>query len=143
MNEKELIQYVKNLNVEIEFRNIGKPPQEREEFYDIKKVLQGFHKIQQKEEKKEFRDKHDCKYCLYFENPRRCEAIGSCPLIDGEKFEELSKPYKCSLDVDGSCPYGRTLEVCIGFCLNNIVKKHQEKWSVRYESKARRNNTGV
>jgi hypothetical protein len=133
MNEKELIQYVQKLNNEIEVKNKTRPPLEQEELYDINMVLKGFYQIQRKDEIKAFREIHECKFCLYFDKPRKCKAKDSCPLEKGVEIEKPIKAKKCIRDEAGNCPYGRAIEVCIGYCINDMVKEHRKKWSFRYE----------
>jgi len=137
VNEKELTQYVKQLNTDIELRNMGKPPQEREELYNIKKVLKGYHRIKWNDDVKEFRKQHDCNYCFYYTKPRRCKAIKSCPLEMGEGFNYEEKDIKkCPKDAEGNCQYGRGVEKCVGYCIKDMVKEHREQWAFRYGKKS-------
>ena len=129
MREKELIEYVEQLNIEIEISNITKPPHRRVKPYDIKKVLQGYNRIMWKSNIKAFRERHDCKYCLYFEKPRQCKAMLRCPLESGKEFtDKVEEPKICIKDAEGNCPYGKSANSCIGYCMKEIVKDHNKRW---------------
>ncbi|RDY32000.1 hypothetical protein [Lachnotalea glycerini] len=129
MNKKELIEYVEQLNIDIEFSNITKPPHERVKPYDITKILEGYHSIMWKEDIKAFRKKYDCQYCFYYEKPRQCKAMIRCPLEDGKTFtDKVAEPKKCIKDEKGTCPYGKCVEICIGYCMKEIVEDHNKRW---------------
>ncbi|MBP3234956.1 MAG: hypothetical protein J6M65_11115 [Eubacterium sp.] len=122
----DLITYVTELNNEIRQRNLENPDGKQEKELNLSYILKRYEKIKKKEEIKQFRELHECKYCLYFDKPRRCMAIDSCP-IEGE-FETSKKEEKPVLkcpkyDQDKTCPYANETGTCFGYCVKEVMKE--------------------
>ena len=128
-NEKELIALVDHINTDIEFANNTRTVVDKEKTLDLNYILKKYRAIKDKDDIKSFREKHDCRYCLYYERPRKCFERMHCPLANGEHFDKdevIVKP-KCSKDEEGNCPYGNENGTCFGFCLQEIVKNFNKE----------------
>ncbi len=122
----DLISYVTELNMEIRKRNEECPDGEQEKELNLSYILKRYEKIKKQEEIQQFRELHECRYCLYFDKPRRCMAIDTCP-IEGE-FPNLKKPEKPKLrcpkyNHEKSCPYGNDVGTCFGFCAKEAMEE--------------------
>lgn len=129
----DLIVYVTQLNAEIREKNKTLPKEEKEKELNLSYILKRYEKIKKKDEIKNFREDHDCKYCLYFEEPRRCMAVKHCPLDDVSKSDyrdvyEERKYITCpKYDKYKPCPYGNEVGNCFGYCARDIVKEIKQK----------------
>lgn len=92
-----------------------------------------------KEAVREYRRIHECKYCPYYERPRRCEGELHC-LIEQELRKEENRSKKqnkkpCPHDEEGGCPYANESGTCFGFCLQKILKEmhHDYREEQRHE----------
>ncbi len=99
---------------------------------------------------KQYRREHDCKYCKYYEKPRKCNGEFHC-LIEEEQILEQKrrqekrpdKQRKCPKDTEGNCPYGNDVGTCFGFCWQEILKEFRAKRGNHYEKEAEdKNNDG-
>ena len=126
-HEKDLVRLVKEINSDIEFENITKSKKDKEELLDLDYVIKRYKKIRYRIEKKEFREKNDCKYCYYYEN-KMCKAVRKCPIEEEEKRFTRRKPHKprCPKDKEGNCPYGNDVGTCFGFCWKEILAEHNQ-----------------
>lgn len=137
-NEAEFIEFVENLNIDIEFANISRSTKEQEHILDLNYLIKRYREIKPKVDAKVFKERYDCKYCLYYERPRRCFETEKCPLDEHGALKPLPEPKKCIRDKDGTCPYGRGIEACIGYCIKDIVEEHRKQWAYRYVETASR-----
>lgn len=128
-NEKQLIEFVNQLNMELANSNSVNSEMEQETLINIGYILKRYRKIKEREEKKVFREVHDCEYCLYYRNPRRCSVTKWCPMESGNKTgeKEVSKLPICPKDKEGNCPYGNEIGTCFGFCLQKILSEFNKK----------------
>ncbi|MFV0466462.1 MAG: hypothetical protein ACK5ML_10355 [Lachnospiraceae bacterium] len=128
-SKKDLIKLVKRMNEDIEFKNITRPDNDKLELLDLDYILKRYKTIKYNDDLKTFREEHDCKYCLYYEKPRRCKAKKKCPLDSEEDFEEkkIVQKIKCPKDKEGNCPYGNEVGTCFGFCMQKIVNEFKEE----------------
>jgi len=127
-SEQDLIDLVQKINDDIEFQNLINKDGEKKELLDVKYLLKRYRTIKRRDSVKEFRLKHDCANCLYYEKPRRCEARDYCFLDEDDMVEpEVSVKVKCHKDKEGNCPYGNEVGTCFGFCLRKILEEHQDK----------------
>ncbi len=128
-NEQELIALVKQINAEIEFPNITREATEKEKTLNLDYLLKRYRTIKGREDTKDFREKHDCEYCLYYERPRKCFEKIKCPLESGKEFKEkeIVEKIKCPKDKEGNCPYGNEVGTCFGFCMQKIVNEFKEE----------------
>lgn len=78
-DEKELINYVKQINADITYANQHNKKDVLRELIDVDEVLCLYRKMKRKEEIYAFRIKHDCKSCYYFQE-RVCWGIKECLL---------------------------------------------------------------
>lgn len=131
-NIYDLILCVSEINEDIREQNKTRKSDEQEKELNLNYILNRYEKIKRKDEIKEFRELHECKYCLYFEKPRKCLAINRCPLDEGElwKLEGKKKNYlKCpKYDKNQPCLYANEVGTCFGFCALDIlreIKKHK------------------
>ena len=135
-NVFDLINYVSELNAGIRERNKILPPDKREKELNLSYILKRYEKMKRKEEIAEFREKHECKYCLYFDKPRRCMAADNCP-IENEfdwKIKEEKRYIQCPrYEIEGPCPYGNEVGTCFGYCARDIVKEMKTKKVVTNE----------
>ncbi|MFV0342814.1 MAG: hypothetical protein ACK5JH_07950 [Anaerocolumna sp.] len=128
-NEQELTALVKQINAEIEFANITRAATEKEKTLNLDYLLKRYRTIKGREDTKNFREEHDCEYCLYYERPRKCFEKTRCPLDSGIDFEEkeIDQKIKCPKDKEGNCPYGNEVDTCFGFCMQKIVNEFKEE----------------
>lgn len=128
-SEKEFIKLIEDINTDIEFNNLRKSIFDREKLLDKNYLLKRYREIKRREDKKSFREKHDCEYCLYYEKPRRCFETRYCPLEEGKDFEEAKNKKKsnCPKDKEGNCPYANDVGTCFGFCMVEIIKEVKER----------------
>lgn len=126
-HEQQLINIVRELNSDIEFSNLTKKKSEQEPLLDLDYVLKRYKKIKYRIDKKEFREEHDCAFCLYFEN-RTCKAVNRCPIDEKEKrrFSRTPEQTPCPKDEEGNCPYGNDVGTCFGFCWKEILEEYHE-----------------
>lgn len=126
--EQELIDLVQAINADIEFQNLTRADGEKQELLDIKYLLKRFRTIKNRDSIKEFRIKHDCAHCYYFEKPRRCKGMDKCFLDEDEVPEpEIEERPRCSRDKEGNCPYGNEVGTCFGYCWKEILNEFKEK----------------
>jgi len=132
-SEEQFMQLVHRLNQDIEFRNITKAKAERESLLDVSYLLKRYRKMKHQEEKKAFRERYDCDYCLYNERPRRCHTTPErgCPLENGKQIKEVEKMPTCPKDQNGNCPYGNEVGTCFGFCYQQILPEFYKERSGR------------
>lgn len=129
-NKEQFMELVKQLNLDIAFRNTTSSRIEKEPLLDLEYLLKRYHKIMAREEKKELRKIHDCEYCLYYEKPKRCYTTKECPLERGErsKKKEDIRLSTCPRDKEGNCPYGNDVGTCFGFCFQEmLIEYHANK----------------
>lgn len=127
-NEQELIELVQAINADIEFQNLKRADEEKQELLDIKYLLKRYRTIKHRDSIKEFRIKHDCAHCYYFEKPRRCKAMDKCFLDEDEVQEqEVEVQPRCSRDKEGNCPYGNEVGTCFGYCWREILDEFKKK----------------
>lgn len=126
-NEEEFIQLIDQINTDIEFDNYFKKDKPAEELLDKKYLIERYRILAAKEIRKVFREEHDCKYCLYYEN-RTCSASRICPIEEQDKKERHREPekVKCPKDEEGNCPYGNDVGTCFGYCWKKILEDHYE-----------------
>ena len=130
-NVFDLIVYVSELNADIRKRNEQFPKGKQENELNLSYILKRYEMIKKKEEIAEFRELHECKYCMYFDKPRRCMAIDTCP-IEGD-FPNAKKAderpiLKCPrYDKDAPCPYGNEAGTCFGFCTKEVIEEMKMK----------------
>lgn len=126
---EKFIEFIKQLNADIESGNIAKAKEEKESLLNLEYLLRQYRKIKSKEDKKVFREFYDCEYCLYYQKPRRCYAAKDCPLEVGKeiKKKEVVKLPTCPKDKEGNCPYGNEVGTCFGFCLKEILAEFYNK----------------
>lgn len=138
-SKEELIKYVEQCNNEIEFDNYLKPVDQRDPLLDLDYILKRYGQINYRERAQSFREKHDCKYCLYYEKPRQCFETKKCPLESDGFFPEMKIPFvpTCSKDLEGICPYKNEVGTCFGPCLREIVKEYRAR--KKNESEAKHN----
>lgn len=126
----DLIKYVAELNAEIRQRNKERTDGKKEKELNLSYILKRYEKIRKQEEIAAFRELHECKYCLYFEKPRRCMAIDTCP-IEGDfpNAKSDEKPVlRCpKYDKDSPCPYGNEVGTCFGFCTKKVIEDMKKK----------------
>ena len=82
-----------------------------------------------------FREAYNCKHCLYFEKPRLCLAMNSCPL-DEKRIPgavRVKNFQMCPKDEVGNCPYGNDAGTCFGFCWKEILKDFYKKGESKEE----------
>lgn len=126
-SEQELIELVKSINAEIERSNRNRPIGEREEVLKLDYILDRYRTIQNRENAKAFKEKHECRYCIYYARPRRCFARKECPLEKGETFEEVVETVRrCSRNKKEICPYANESGTCFGFCPKQIMEEFRE-----------------
>ena len=127
-SEEEFLQLIREINTDIEFKNYFQKDKPAEELLDEKYLLSRYKVLAFREARKEFREEHDCQYCMYFEN-KSCKANKKCPLDEQEEQEKHKKPEKpkCPKDKEGNCPYGNESGTCFGFCWKDILKEYEEK----------------
>lgn len=128
-SEEEFLELIREINTDKEFDNYFKKDKPAEKLLDEKYLIGRYRALIAKEERKTFREEHDCKYCMYYEN-KSCKACTTCPLEEDEKREKESrrgsvKP-RCSKDEEGNCPYGNDIGTCFGFCWKTILEEHYE-----------------
>lgn len=124
------MELVKQLNLDIAFRNTTSSGTDKEPLLDLEYLLKRYRKIKTREEKKALRKIHDCEYCLNYEKPKRCTTTKQCPLEMGErsKKKEDVRLSICPRDKEGNCPYGNDEGTCFGFCLKKIlIEFHENK----------------
>ena len=122
-NKEQFMELVKQLNLDIAFRNTTRSGAEKEPLLNLEYLLKRYHKIKAREEKNALRKLHDCDYCLYYEKPRRCYATKQCPMEMEKRImkkEEVKQP-TCQRDKEGNCPYGNAVGTCFGFCFQEIL----------------------
>ena len=126
-NVFDLIMYVSELNADIRKRNEHFPKEKHEKELNLSYILKRYERIKKKEEIAEFRALHECKYCLYFEKPRRCMAIDTCPIegdFPGSKQPDEKPVLKCpKYNQDVPCPYGNESGTCFGFCTKKVLEE--------------------
>jgi hypothetical protein len=127
-SKEELIKYVEQCNNEIEFDNYLKPVDQRDPLLDMDYILKRYGQISYRERAQNFREKHDCKYCLYYEKPRQCFETKKCPLdLDGSYAKtKVAFVPTCSRDLEGKCPYGNEVGTCFGCCYRDVLKGYRE-----------------
>lgn len=127
-SEQELIDLVEAINTDIEFQNLIRKNEEMQELLDIKYLLRRFRSIKHRDKIKEFRIKHDCAHCYYYEKPRRCKGMDKCYLEDDEAQEpEMGENHHCSRDKEGDCPYANEAGTCFGYCWKEILNEFKKK----------------
>lgn len=126
-HEQQLIDIVRELNSDIEFSNLSKKDNEKEPLLDLEYVLRRYKSIKYRNDKKDFREEHDCAYCLYFEK-KTCKAVYRCPIDekDKRKFTRTPEQTPCPKDEEGNCPYGNDVGTCFGFCWKDILQEFNE-----------------
>lgn len=126
-SEEDFLKLIEQINTDIEFDNYFKKDKPAEKLLDKKYLITRYRALAAKEKRKSFREEHDCKYCLYYEN-KSCKADRVCPIEVQEKAENNRKPEKakCSKDKEGNCPYGNDVGTCFGFCWRKILDEHYE-----------------
>lgn len=136
-SREEFIRLITLMNEDIQLKNITRKDDEKQELLDLKYLLRRYGAISSRDAIKLFREIHDCKNCLYYEKPRRCQATKSCPLQKGEIPDWLPEKYRCPKDSEGNCPYGNEVGTCFRFCWNEILadnKTAKEKSGDRRET---------
>lgn len=123
-SEKEFLELIDQINTDIEFDNYFKKDKPAEELLDKKYLIGRYRALVAKEQRKSFREEHDCKYCLYYEN-KSCKANKVCPIEEQENRREPEK-IRCPKDKEGNCPYGNDVGTCFGFCWKKILEEHYE-----------------
>ncbi|MGL5260438.1 MAG: hypothetical protein ACRC7V_10050 [Lachnospiraceae bacterium] len=93
-SRKDLIRLIKIINTDIEFKNITRNPEDREETIDLDKILKRYDDFNSKKKLVKFREEYDCKHCILFKKPRQCNANGSCPLEENPREARKSKLQK-------------------------------------------------
>lgn len=106
-SEDEFRQLIEQINTDIEFANYFQKDKPTEELMDMKYLVGRYRALVAKENRRIFREKHDCQYCFYFES-KRCKASKKCPLDESKKSKNRAVIRKegCLKDKDGNCPYG-------------------------------------
>lgn len=126
-SEQELIALVQTINSDIESSNRSRPLEEREEALKLDYILSRYRIIRNREDAKEFREKHECRYCMYYAKPRRCFARKECPLEKGKTFEKVVETvHRCSKNEKEICPYANDSGTCFGFCPKQIMEEFRE-----------------
>lgn len=127
-SEQELIDLVQAINDDIEFQNLTKEDEDKQEPLDINYLLKRYRTIKRRDAIEDFREEHDCAHCFYYEKPRRCKAIDKCFLDEDEvQNMDTEKKTRCSRDSEGTCPYGNEVGTCFGYCWKEILDEFKEK----------------
>lgn len=85
--------------------------------------------------RKEFRERHDCGNCLYFQRPRKCPAETVCPIETDLSHGMVRAAIGCPKDMEGGCPYGNSAGTCFGFCIKRILKEMRRAKEKRNEER--------
>lgn len=136
-SKEELIKYVEQCNNEIEFDDYLKPVNQRDPLLDLDYILKRYGQMSYLEREQNFREKYDCKYCLYYEKPRQCFETKKCPLDSDRSFSKIKVEFvpTCSKDLEGVCPYKNEVGTCFGPCLREIVKEYRTRKKNESEAK--------
>lgn len=126
-NEEEFLQLIRQLNTDTDISDYFQMDKLAEGLLDEKSLLGRYKTLTYREQRKEFREVHDCLFCLYYEN-KSCKAKKKCPMVVQEEKEKLKEVEKirCPKDKEGNCPYGNESGTCFGFCWKNILKDYDE-----------------
>lgn len=129
-NMFDLITYVTELNADIRKRNKKLPADKHEKELNLSYILKRYEKLRRKEEIDQFREEHECKYCLYFEKPRRCMAVDRCPMDEETVLKKTEEKVgiKCpKYSGDKRCPYSNEAGTCFGFCTRDILEEFKNR----------------
>ena len=81
----------------------------------------------------QYRDKHDCTYCMYYKTDK-CDSNFRCYLEETERNEHSSLQAMrirkgCLTETGKECPYGNDVGTCFGVCMRKILDELKENRS--------------
>ncbi len=121
--EEELIELAELINMEREFDNLVH--QTNKPLLDIDYIKHRYKLISKRTATKTFMQQHDCRNCLYYQNPKKCTANGNCLLENefevADEIVKKKEPATCYRNNFQVCPYANDTGTCFGFCLKELL----------------------